>query len=118
MTLQGLGLLRGLNAARGWELMGAGGLFFYRGQLVASGAQSCFCWSTFGPPVKGLFHWFASVTLRLAEMSLSLCFQPLCSSPFQKHYFPIDYTVQVQYEEVLRPSNITRLVRQRQGAVP
>ncbi|KAF1534608.1 Interleukin-34, partial [Eudyptula albosignata] len=28
---------------------------------------------------------------------------------FQKHYFPIDYTVQVQYEEVLRPSNITRL---------
>ncbi|NWW92502.1 IL34 protein, partial [Rhynochetos jubatus] len=28
---------------------------------------------------------------------------------FQKHYFPIDYTVQVRYEEVLRPSNITRL---------
>ncbi|KFR14209.1 Interleukin-34, partial [Opisthocomus hoazin] len=28
---------------------------------------------------------------------------------FQKHYFPIDYTVRVQYEEVLRPSNITRL---------
>nr|XP_009937261.1 PREDICTED: interleukin-34 [Opisthocomus hoazin] len=26
-----------------------------------------------------------------------------------KHYFPIDYTVRVQYEEVLRPSNITRL---------
>uniref|UniRef100_A0A674HBV9 Interleukin 34 n=1 Tax=Taeniopygia guttata TaxID=59729 RepID=A0A674HBV9_TAEGU len=28
---------------------------------------------------------------------------------YMKHYFPIDYTVQVQYEEVLRPSNITRL---------
>uniref|UniRef100_A0A8B9Q3R0 Interleukin-34 n=1 Tax=Apteryx owenii TaxID=8824 RepID=A0A8B9Q3R0_APTOW len=28
---------------------------------------------------------------------------------YLKHYFPIDYTVQVQYEEVLRPSNITRL---------
>ncbi|KFV93722.1 Interleukin-34, partial [Eurypyga helias] len=28
---------------------------------------------------------------------------------FQKHYFPIDYTIQVRYEEVLRPSNITRL---------
>ncbi|NXT36128.1 IL34 protein, partial [Pelecanoides urinatrix] len=34
---------------------------------------------------------------------------------YMKHYFPIDYTVQVQYEEVLRPSNITRLVRRRQG---
>ncbi|XP_014816241.1 PREDICTED: interleukin-34 [Calidris pugnax] len=44
-------------------------------------------------------------------MSPSLCCQPLCSSllPPQKHNFPIDYTVQVQYEEVLRPSNITRL---------
>ncbi|XP_042653759.1 interleukin-34 isoform X2 [Tyto alba] len=28
---------------------------------------------------------------------------------YMKHYFPINYTVQVQYEEVLRPSNITRL---------
>uniref|UniRef100_A0A8C7ECB8 Interleukin 34 n=1 Tax=Nothoprocta perdicaria TaxID=30464 RepID=A0A8C7ECB8_NOTPE len=28
---------------------------------------------------------------------------------YMKHYFPLDYTVQVQYEEVLRPSNITRL---------
>ncbi|XP_063190216.1 interleukin-34 isoform X3 [Chroicocephalus ridibundus] len=28
---------------------------------------------------------------------------------YMKHNFPIDYTVQVQYEEVLRPSNITRL---------
>ncbi|NXH20296.1 IL34 protein, partial [Bucco capensis] len=28
---------------------------------------------------------------------------------YMKHYFPIDYTIQVQYEEVLRPSNITRL---------
>ncbi|PKK23140.1 hypothetical protein A306_00000127, partial [Columba livia] len=28
---------------------------------------------------------------------------------YMKHYFPIDYTVQVQYEEVLRPSNISRL---------
>ncbi|NXN14724.1 IL34 protein, partial [Indicator maculatus] len=28
---------------------------------------------------------------------------------YLKHYFPIDYTVQVQYEEVLRPANITRL---------
>uniref|UniRef100_A0A8C0BHR6 Interleukin 34 n=1 Tax=Buteo japonicus TaxID=224669 RepID=A0A8C0BHR6_9AVES len=43
-------------------------------------------------------------------VSLSPCCQPLRSSlPFQKHYFPINYTVQVQYEEVLRPSNITRL---------
>uniref|UniRef100_A0A672U471 Interleukin 34 n=1 Tax=Strigops habroptila TaxID=2489341 RepID=A0A672U471_STRHB len=33
----------------------------------------------------------------------------LSSPPFQKHYFPIDYTVQVQYEEVLKPSNITHL---------
>ncbi|NXG46149.1 IL34 protein, partial [Psilopogon haemacephalus] len=33
---------------------------------------------------------------------------------YMKHYFPIDYTVQVQYEEVLRPSNITRL---RNGSV-
>uniref|UniRef100_A0A8C3NR70 Interleukin 34 n=1 Tax=Cyanoderma ruficeps TaxID=181631 RepID=A0A8C3NR70_9PASS len=37
---------------------------------------------------------------------------------YMKHYFPIDYTVQVQYEEVLRPSNITRLVRGWQGRVP
>lgn len=45
--------------------------------------------------------------------------QPPCSPlPFQKHYFPIDYTVQVQYEEVLRPSNITRLVRRWQGRFP
>lgn len=86
-------------------------------QVVPSAASA-------GPPlvvdhIKRLFHWFASVTLRLAEISLSLCCQPLCSSPpFQKHYFPIDYTVQVQYEEVLRPSNITRLVRQRQGTAP
>lgn len=44
---------------------------------------------------------------------------PLCSSPpFQKHYFPIDYAVQVQYEEVLRPANITRLVGRRQGRAP
>uniref|UniRef100_A0A8C3KII9 Interleukin 34 n=1 Tax=Calidris pygmaea TaxID=425635 RepID=A0A8C3KII9_9CHAR len=44
-------------------------------------------------------------------MSPLLCCQPLRSSlpPPQKHNFPIDYTVQVQYEEVLRPSNITRL---------
>ncbi|NWU95987.1 IL34 protein, partial [Upupa epops] len=28
---------------------------------------------------------------------------------YMKHYFPINYTVPVQYEEVLRPSNITRL---------
>ncbi|XP_009568263.2 interleukin-34 isoform X2 [Cuculus canorus] len=28
---------------------------------------------------------------------------------YMKHYFPIDYMVQVQYEEVLRPANITRL---------
>ncbi|KAM9510003.1 interleukin-34-like [Guaruba guarouba] len=28
---------------------------------------------------------------------------------YMKHYFPIGYTVQVQYEEVLRPSNITCL---------
>ncbi|KAM4637589.1 interleukin-34 isoform 1-T2 [Amazona ochrocephala] len=28
---------------------------------------------------------------------------------YMKHYFPINYMVQVQYEEVLRPSNITRL---------
>ncbi|XP_061218333.1 uncharacterized protein LOC133217143 [Neopsephotus bourkii] len=43
-------------------------------------------------------------------MSLSPCCQPLSSSPpFQKHYFPIDYMVQVQYKEVLRPSNITCL---------
>ncbi|NXG68882.1 IL34 protein, partial [Baryphthengus martii] len=28
---------------------------------------------------------------------------------YMKHYFPIDYMVRVQYEEVLRPSNITRL---------
>uniref|UniRef100_A0A8B9Q5T0 Interleukin 34 n=1 Tax=Apteryx owenii TaxID=8824 RepID=A0A8B9Q5T0_APTOW len=42
--------------------------------------------------------------------TFALCCQPLRSLlPFQKHYFPIDYTVQVQYEEVLRPSNITRL---------
>ncbi|NXU47400.1 IL34 protein, partial [Turnix velox] len=28
---------------------------------------------------------------------------------YMKHNFPIDYTLRVQYEEVLRPSNITRL---------
>ncbi|NXA41653.1 IL34 protein, partial [Eudromia elegans] len=28
---------------------------------------------------------------------------------YMKHNFPLDYTVRVQYEEVLRPSNITRL---------
>uniref|UniRef100_A0A8B9G8Q0 Interleukin-34 n=1 Tax=Amazona collaria TaxID=241587 RepID=A0A8B9G8Q0_9PSIT len=28
---------------------------------------------------------------------------------YMKHYFPIGYTVQVQYKEVLRPSNITCL---------
>ncbi|NWU64183.1 IL34 protein, partial [Pterocles burchelli] len=28
---------------------------------------------------------------------------------YMKHYFPIDYTLRVQYEEVLRPANITRL---------
>ncbi|NXL91027.1 IL34 protein, partial [Alectura lathami] len=28
---------------------------------------------------------------------------------YMKHNFPIDYTVQVHYEEVLRPANITRL---------
>ncbi|XP_068022650.1 interleukin-34 isoform X2 [Melanerpes formicivorus] len=33
---------------------------------------------------------------------------------YLKHYFPIGYTLQVQYEEVLRPANITRL---RQGSV-
>uniref|UniRef100_A0A8C0JF31 Uncharacterized protein n=1 Tax=Chelonoidis abingdonii TaxID=106734 RepID=A0A8C0JF31_CHEAB len=30
---------------------------------------------------------------------------------YMKHYFPINYTVNVQFEEVLRASNITRLVR-------
>uniref|UniRef100_A0A8B9BDR3 Interleukin 34 n=1 Tax=Anser brachyrhynchus TaxID=132585 RepID=A0A8B9BDR3_9AVES len=30
---------------------------------------------------------------------------------YTKHYFPIGYTLRVQYEEVLRPANITRLVR-------
>ncbi|XP_068022649.1 interleukin-34 isoform X1 [Melanerpes formicivorus] len=29
---------------------------------------------------------------------------------YLKHYFPIGYTLQVQYEEVLRPANITRLL--------
>ena len=54
-----------------------------------------------------------------AGTSPSLCHQPLPSSPpFQKHYFPIDYTVRVQYEEVLRPSNITRLVRTAAGDGP
>uniref|UniRef100_A0A8C8AHG3 Interleukin 34 n=1 Tax=Otus sunia TaxID=257818 RepID=A0A8C8AHG3_9STRI len=43
--------------------------------------------------------------VRLAGLSPSLH----SSLPRQKHYFPINYTVQVQYEEVLRPSNITRL---------
>ncbi|KAM9122165.1 interleukin-34 [Pangshura tecta] len=28
---------------------------------------------------------------------------------YMKHYFPINYTVNVQFEDVLRPSNITRL---------
>nr|XP_047934549.1 interleukin-34 isoform X2 [Anser cygnoides] len=28
---------------------------------------------------------------------------------YTKHYFPIGYTLRVQYEEVLRPANITRL---------
>ncbi|NXI71650.1 IL34 protein, partial [Anseranas semipalmata] len=28
---------------------------------------------------------------------------------YMKHYFPVDYTLQVQYEEVLRPANISRL---------
>ncbi|KAH1181616.1 interleukin-34 [Mauremys mutica] len=31
---------------------------------------------------------------------------------YMKHYFPINYTVNVQFEEVLRPSNITRLREQ------
>lgn len=67
--------------------------------------------------IKSLLHRLPGVMLRLAHY-FALC-QPPCSSlPFQKHYFPIDYTVQVQYEEVLRPSNITRLVRGWQGRVP
>uniref|UniRef100_A0A8C3M486 Uncharacterized protein n=1 Tax=Geospiza parvula TaxID=87175 RepID=A0A8C3M486_GEOPR len=60
--------------------------------------------------IKGLLHQLPGV-IRLARVCpyFAPC-QPPCSSlPFQKHYFPIDYTVQVQYEEVLRPSNITRL---------
>uniref|UniRef100_A0A8B9TRF2 Interleukin-34 n=1 Tax=Anas platyrhynchos TaxID=8839 RepID=A0A8B9TRF2_ANAPL len=28
---------------------------------------------------------------------------------YTKHYFPVGYTLRVQYEEVLRPANITRL---------
>ncbi|XP_061863640.1 interleukin-34 isoform X2 [Colius striatus] len=39
---------------------------------------------------------------------------PPAAGQAAKHYFPIGYTVPVQYEEVLRPSNITRL---RQGKV-
>uniref|UniRef100_A0A8D0GP48 Interleukin 34 n=1 Tax=Sphenodon punctatus TaxID=8508 RepID=A0A8D0GP48_SPHPU len=30
--------------------------------------------------------------------------------PFPKHYFPINYTLNVHYEEVLRPANISRLL--------
>lgn len=32
------------------------------------------------------------------------------SPPLQKHNFPIDYTLRVQHEEVLRTANVTRLV--------
>lgn len=83
---------------------------------MPNSAQGCFCWCISRVDhVKGLLHQFPSVTLGLARMSLSAC-RPLSSSlPFQKHYFPINYTVQVQYEEVLRPSNITRLVKRWQG---
>ncbi|XP_074957907.1 interleukin-34 isoform X1 [Phalacrocorax aristotelis] len=44
------------------------------------------------------------------QYEMRLQYMALCSyPPFQKHYFPINYKVQVQYEEVLRPSNITHL---------
>lgn len=37
------------------------------------------------------------------------------SPPLQKHNFPIDYTLRVQHEEVLRTANVTRLVSSRRG---
>lgn len=92
----------------GWVVLSTG-----RGNLCPTVSRAASAGASSGlDHVKGLFCRFPSVTPWLAGVSLSPCCQPLRSSlPFQKHYFPINYTVQVQYEEVLRPSNITRLVR-------
>uniref|UniRef100_A0A8B9ELA7 Uncharacterized protein n=1 Tax=Anser cygnoides TaxID=8845 RepID=A0A8B9ELA7_ANSCY len=61
------------------------------------------------PPALGGSLHFGGPEGRASSPPAPCALSP--APPRQKHYFPIGYTLRVQYEEVLRPANITRLVR-------